>query len=504
MRYAMQLKTPSPDIAYQPLNVVGSSTFGINPKIISDRTFNMIMSDGWMVNYAGYRKEIIIQEKGEGRFIFTSIKSGALISVISDSVYSTTLYSVNGSGKKKYSTKKIGTIETISGDVFIDENNLGQIGICDKVNIYIYNYITDVFMKAVLPEGIIPGYITYQNGRFITVDLKSNRWYVSSISDGLDWFPGNSGEPLFSAMQTKPDYGKVAIRFPGRGNLLLLQGENVSELWTDVGGSIFPYQKNTSVNFDYGCISSATVATSEKFVAWLGTNERSESVIMFSDGSDVQTITEDGINNKLQAIINPRKSVGFFVKIYGHLIYQLTFYDKRDNYSLLYDFTTQKFFDVTDENQNYHIARHVAFYTDEYYFVSLNDGCIYVISSDLPTYDYGSLNFDIPRIRVCANFRYPNSKRFVLSNVVINMQQGEDPNNMIPLDNYNPTIDLSISRDGGISFGSSVSQPLNPLGQRQNIVRWDKLGAANDMVLKFRFNAKTQWNTFDGVMGIRQ
>jgi hypothetical protein len=258
------------------------------------------------------------------------------------------------------------------------------------------------------------------------------------------------------------------------------------------------------LNFDYGCISAASVATSENFIAWLGTNERSEVVIMVGTGSSVQTISTDGINNKLQLLTNPEKSVGFIVKILGHIIYQITFYDKKDNYSLIYDFTTKKFFDVTDENMNYHIARSVAFFKDEYYFVSLNDASLYVMASALSSYDYGTENFDIPKIRVTSNFRLPNSKRFIVTNMSLTMEQGNDPEYMERNTEYVPRVALSISRDGGITFGSSLANPLNLSGNRIDRVEWWKLGSANDLVFQFRFHLKSPLNTFEGVMVIRQ
>jgi hypothetical protein len=501
----MQLKTPVSGSSYQPVDIVGSSTFGLNPKILASRTFNMIQSDDWLVSYAGYRREIIPNGiKGQGRSAFTSIKSNAMIVVINNVVYSISFYSTSASGKKKYLTKKIGMLSTVEGAVFIDENNVGQIAICDQVNMYIYNYLTDTFNIANLPIGFFPGYVTYQNGRFIAPDTKSAQWALSKVGDGLDWFWGASGEPVIGAIQTKPDYARVTVRFPGSGNLLLVMGRNVSELWTDVGGALFPYQRNTSLNFDYGCISAASVATSENFIAWLGTNERSEVVIMVGTGSSVQTISTDGINNKLQLLTNPEKSVGFIVKILGHIIYQITFYDKKDNYSLIYDFTTKKFFDVTDENMNYHIARSVAFFKDEYYFVSLNDASLYVMASALSSYDYGTENFDIPKIRVTSNFRLPNSKRFIVTNMSLTMEQGNDPEYMERNTEYVPRVALSISRDGGITFGSSLANPLNLSGNRIDRVEWWKLGSANDLVFQFRFHLKSPLNTFEGVMVIRQ
>lgn len=489
-----------------PLDIVGSSTYGKNPKIMASRTFNMMFSDDWLVNYAGYQKKIQIDDVGEGRGIFSSVVSNSLFAVINENVYRITEFSVSQEGIKTFSTRLIGIIGTVSGDVFIDENNVNQVAFCDQVNLYIYNYLLDTFQVATLPADVVPGYVSYQNGRFRIPDTSTNRWYLSDAGNGLNWFWGPSGEPVFSAIQTKPDLAQAVLRFPGRSDLALVIGKTVSELWSDIGAPTFPYQKVTSLNFDYGCISSATIATSEDFIAWLGTNERSEAVIMFSNGSDIKTISTDGINNKLQALVAPEKSVGFFVKIYGHLIYHLTFYDPRDNYSLIYDFTVGKFFDVTDEDMNYFIARRVAYFDDGYYFISLNDGHIYFMSSDITSYDYGFYDngdakvFEIPRVRVCSNFRLPNSGRFIVSNVSFTMEQGNDPENTINNPNYVPKIGMSISIDGGITYSSYSTKDLNLYANRQNIVSWYKLGSANDFVAQFRLWGKGPWNAFNGVM----
>jgi hypothetical protein len=470
----------------------------------------MIQSDDWMVNYAGYEKIISIYEKGEGRGIFSSVKAKSLVVVINADVFVLSVFSVGPTGVKKFNRRKIGQLETNVGEVFIDENNTSQIAICDQQKLYIWNYSTDSFTIATLPVDVVPGYVTYQNTRFVIPDTKTGSWYASKEGDGLNWFPAPGGLPYQGAIQTKSDLGKVTVRFPGRSDLLFVMGETVSELYVDVGSPVFPYKKNTSISFDYGCVSPSTVATSEDFIVWLGTNERSEPVIMFSTGSQLNTISTDGINNKLQRINNPSKSTAFLVKILGHLIYQLTFFDPKDNFTLLYDFTTSKFYDATDENMNYHIIRDVAFFDGDYYFVSLNDGNIYLLNSDLYTYNYGinslgnKIEYDISRIRVCSNFRLPTTDRFIVKNLTFMMQQGDDVRNQIDNPSYRPRIDLSISYDGGITFGSYVSTKLNYRANRINQIDFYKLGSGNDFVAQFRFHTKGPVNVFNGVMEIKR
>jgi hypothetical protein len=495
-----------------PLDIVGSSTYGRDPKVMASRTFNMITADGWLVDYAGYKKVLDIAPQGVGRGLFNSIRSNRLIIVISNKVYSVGVYSTSNGDNRSYTTKLVGTLNSYSGDVFIDENINNQIAICDKHEIYIYNYVDGSFTLATLPIGFIPGYVRYQDGYFIAPNLVSSQWALSAINNGLNWFwNAATGGAVLGALQTKADYVKAAFPMPGKGNLLLVMGNLVTELWTNVGGAVFPYQRSFSLNIDYGCINSATIAASDTIVAWLGANEKSGAVIMFTTGADIQQISSDGINYRFSKLKNPEKSVGFFMKLSGHLLYQLTFYDPKDNYTVVYDFTDQKFYDATDENMNYHIARKVAFFNNEYYFVSLNDGNLYQMSDNLFNFDYGYFTdgspkvYEMPRVRVSSNMRTANQNRFSINNVTFTLEQGSDIQNDNNDPNYFPGIDMSMSKNGGISYGSySCRKPIYKIGKRENRLNWWRLGVANDLVLQFRFFGKGAWRATNGEVNILQ
>lgn len=231
---------------------------------------------------------------------------------------------------------------------------------------------------------------------------------------------------------------------------------------------------------------------------------------MYTTGGDIQQISTDGINFRFSKLTSPEKSSGFFIKLDGHLLYQLTFYDPKDNYSLIYDFDTGKFFDVTDEQMNYHIARHVCFFNGDYYFVSINDGNLYEMSGDFYTYDYG-LHDDkspkiqeIPRVRVCSNIRKKDQSRFVTNNISATIERGNDTSNIGNDPIYNPRIALSLSKDGGISFGSYKTLPTYRIGLRANRLRWWGLGLANDLVPQFRFWGKGPWKITNGTASTYQ
>jgi hypothetical protein len=165
----------------------------------------------------------------------------------------------------------------------------------------------------------------------------------------------------------------------------------------------------------------------------------------------------------------------------------------------LYDFQTQKFFNLTDEDMNYFITKNVAFFNNTYYFVSWNDGNIYELNANYGTYDYGNGNVEeIPRVRTCSPIRQGNSDYFCVNNLVFTCEEGQDKYaNETDLtnpdfNNYIPRIDMSISKNGAQSFSSYTTKLMNRTGVRKNRVMFRRLGIANDLTIQFRFWSKSR------------
>src|SRR5271168_333143 len=73
-----------------PINIVGSSTFGRYPKISVERTYNMFVSDNFLVPYAGYKIAIpsaLFDDAVEGRGCYSSKKLGRMVIVMDANVY---------------------------------------------------------------------------------------------------------------------------------------------------------------------------------------------------------------------------------------------------------------------------------------------------------------------------------------------------------------------------------------------------------------------------------
>ena len=532
---------PAPNTTQQveehPIAMVGGSTFGRYNKISDSQTWNMIVSDEALVPYSGYKSMVTTESQAAGRGIYSSIRGNFMIAVIGDVVYKI---------QPSLVPETIDTITTTIGDVYISENNASQIVITDKAHVYVYDYALSTFTQLTAVQFPYettgnPGYVAFQNGRILIAIEGTNIWALSGINDATEWGYTGSNRGYAGALQSKPDFIKAAIPVPGGGNNILVMGGTVAEPWQDVGAVKFPYQRSSSNNIDYGCLNASTISALNQFIVWLAVNEQSGPVIMVSSGNDLKSISTDGIDFKMATLTDPKNCTGFLFQQDGHLIYQFTFIT--DNLTYAYDFKSGLFFNISDPYLNYHPARQVVFFNNNYYFVSLNGGNVYELSTTLSgaTFADGT-SIEIPQIRITPPLRLPSQRYFIIRNfgftienglpntftttsrqtgtdgISLATQDGDDlttqdgdlldtqVNNfpLTTLTTASQRVDLSISRDGGETFGSSISQDMNPVGKRKSRMIFQRLGQANDATFQIRFYGISRFVVFPAVAEIYQ
>jgi len=540
---------PAPFLKQQiqevPLKLVGGNNFGRYPKISREETFNMIVSDEALVPYAGWFKALAIAEDVIGRALYSSQIGNLMLAVIG-----TVVYKIN-SNIQLGTPPTSGSIATSNSNVFMAENNSYQILITDGSYIYIYDYDNDIFYSSApgasnpitWPYSGGPGYCSFQDGRFVVAVNGTQNWALSLtgsvVGHTTDYFAIATTQT--GVIQSKPGYIQATVPMPGGGNNILIMGDTVCESWQNVGAALFPYQRNSSFNIDYGCLNPSSIAALENFVVWLAVNEQSGPVIMVTQGSAIRTISTDGINFRLSNLTNPTNCSAILFKQDGHMIYQFTFPD--DNLSYAYDFNSSLFFTVTDEDLNYHPAKQIVFFNNDYYFVSFKDGHLYRFGTQYTDAYYDETDVSvIPRIRVTPPLRLPTQRYYINKSLGFTVENGlpnekynlmsqpgftgtdittEDSFLLLTEDDVQITteqdlgasimhqinsawVGLSISRDGGESFGSTLRLDMNDTGHRKSRFIYQRLGIANDSTFQLRFSGFNRFVAFDGVIEVYQ
>lgn len=559
------------------LNVVGSSVFGRYPKISIEKTYNMFQSDSFLVPYSGYKiaiNSIKFNNGNQGRAIFTSSKLNKIISVIDNNVYLVDLeFNQQTLEFSSIQIIKIGELETYTGIVYIAENNKPQILFSDNEQLYLYDTTLTPRFRVVDTVNFTPGYITFHDTYFICAAKQdsfysppaTNTWRLSGQNDGLTW---EDDSKSIGFLQTKPDRIQAVVRFPSKGNMIFVMGSIVSEAWFDTGAQLFPYQRTNQFNIDYGCKSPATVAYMDEIVVWLAANEKSGPILMYSRGGMPEKITTDGIDYLFGTLQYPEDSQGFLYRQDGHLFYHINFYS--DNLSLFVDFLPDgsiKIYHASDQNLNYYIAATVAFFNNQYYFITRNNGSMYILDTIYTTYidtdTVGNINEHvIPRIRTCKNIRLASQDYFIVNDIGLTIESGEtdyqkqsagpiflisqNEKKLISQGYYTyiisqdgqeildqsgqqiiiaqqgdadiykyliaqqdkyiyttPRVDLSISTDGAATFGGDMPNVLPGIGRRKNKLQWWQMGIANDFGVQFKFWSIGRIVITNGIANIR-
>lgn len=539
----------TPQSRQEPVDVVGGSTFGVYPKISVAKTYNMYASDNFLIPFAGYRRIYDFFPSGEGRGLYVSARGRFMIAVINQVVWRID----NKPGFDTVTAYQIGNLTTQTGEVFIDENLNSQICIVDGTNAYIYNYslpapnLTQQTNGALGTGALVPSYVEYHNTYFLfgnaNVSGTDSRWYAYEFATTttIDELANTTNFGL----QTKPDNPIAVKRIPNQSANVLVFGRTVTEIHQNTGGDDV-YQRNNYVGLDYGLAAIDTLASNDEHVTFLGRNEKNDPVLIDFSGQQGKRISTDGIDHQLKSLKNPEKSTADFYRQDGHLFYIITFYDPRDNLTLAYDFNTEMFFHLSDHKLNYYPPRKIVNFNQKDYFVSLNNASLYQLSTDFTTNNENTLGVDpvedpdciheIQRIRVCSPIRSQRTTKFIANYLNIMIEQGNEDFNeanqcieyiitedgvmvitedgaiVIPEDAeqdgctvgmYQPRVDLAISIDGGVTFSNYVSKHLNLMGYRQNMLSWNRLGACNEFIAKFRFWNAGRVCVSGGVLDVR-
>jgi len=462
-----------------PVNVVGSSIFGVYPTISVERTYNMYITyngdktEEWLVNFPGYQALLaLFNEKLEGRGIFYSVRGGFFLAVVEASVWRVNLLSEIPT--------QLGTIGTNSGEVFFDENLSGQICFVDGQVAYIYNY--PLAPTAIAPvvydahsSDFVPNYVTYQNTYFIFGNaLTTNagsQWviYQQDLADS----PYSLAWVQTLALQTKPDFAKAVIRIPGKGNNILVFGSTVAELWTNIGG-LQVYQRNSSINIDFGAASVSTIAANDEVVAWLGINEKSSVALMAMKGGGAGRISTDGLDHLLESVKVPQSSTAFLYRQGGHLFYILTFFDPL---------------------------------IDQIYDIPRVRVCGTYRPKDRPEkFKINLFTFIIESGTTLQAYDTPICFGYILDEVTNQPIYTEDDLPILVEGGYcylnKPRVDLTISKNGGITFSNTVAYDLKATGQFKNQPRFINLGYAQQITFQLRFWGHGRFVVKNGTMEI--
>ncbi len=358
---------------------------------------------------------------------------------------------------------------------------------------------TVVFTGGSLPAELVANQTYYVvaivNPSTINVSATDGGTAIVSVAGGSGNIT-NEGQLQLGAITSHPGT-IVACRTLHRR--LFLFSQFFTEVWDNAGtGTNLPFRRNNSLLIELGTPAIGSISVGFDKMFFLSQDRDGLGSVMEVIGSQAIPISTKALDFQLAQYseagqISDCRS--FLIKENGIIFYRMNF--TQANHTYCYNVTqsnptqdVSKFWHEEELlNGDRHPSQTHAYFNGKNYVGDYRSPILYVIDNAI----YSNAGEDIKRMRITRSFTPPGYQRIRIDRLQIDLLQGnasQDPTNPYK----QQYIYLSISKDGGQTYGSTIKTPLGHIGQRSARSVWRKLGTiprGQGFVAKFEYYEPT-------------
>lgn len=353
-----------------------------------------------------------------------------------------------------------GTLTSDTGSVTIDENTT-QMAICDGAKIYILEYATNTFSTPVIAAS--PAYTVTQLNQYFIYNTDLGQFYISALGDGTSW---NALD--FATAESSPD-GLVRV-FASNGQLVLLGSKSV-EFWTDTGDLEFPFDRVQGARMEVGCAAAHSVVGIDNSFIWLGQTKDGQGIVYRAAGYSPQRISDYGVEFAINQSSDLSAIRGLTYQKDGRTFYGLTggnletshYYDVSLPAGIAWHERAQL---EADGSYSTDRATTCMFAFGKLLVGDKSNGNIYELSNDV----YVDADRELRAERIFTQL-FNEGNRIRINQVQVDFEHGVGL-----VDNSTPLCWLSVSTDGGESWGPELQESIGKFGNRLPRAVWRKMG----------------------------
>ena len=383
-----------------------------------------------------------------------------------------------------------------------------------------------VFSGGSLPSELVAG-ITYYvkaivSNSTIKVSATDGGPAITSASGGNGNIT-NNGQLQLGAITTHPGT-IVACRTLHRR--LFLFSQFFTEVWENAGiGTNLPFRRNNALLMEYGTPALASISVSFDMMAFLAQTRDGLGSVMQVTGTESIPISTFALDAQLSEYAKNQQIAdceGFLIRENNIIFYRMNF--TAANHTFVYNVTmsdpsqdSRKLWHEEEVlNGNRHPAQTHAYFNGINYVGHYASPILYILDNQTYTNDGEA----IKRERITKAIVPPGYQRIRIDRLQVDLLQGNisdistefitqqllteagqpilTENNIpllaeqeLPVSNPQELyVFLSISRDGGQTYGYKIKSPMGAVGQRTFRTLWRKLGTiprGQAFVCKFEF-----------------
>lgn len=365
-----------------------------------------------------------------------------------------------------------------------------------------------VFTGGALPAELVAGTTYYVvsivSPTTITVSATNGGAAITSAAGGNGSIT-NSGQLQLGTITSHPG-NIVACRTLHRR--IFLFSENYTEVWENAGlGTNLPFRRNNSLLMEVGTPAIGSVSVGFDRMFFLAQDKDGLAGVMEVKGTESLPVSNRALDYQLsQYAANPAQGVadarGILIKENGIIFYRLNFTLANHTFVLNVSMSTPQELRWHEEeilNGDRHRAQTHAYFHGVNYYGDYDVPIFYIVDSNTVT----NAGETIKRMRIGRQMTPEGYNRIRVDRFQVDLLQGQ-----LDIDDYfdydlltevgltlltesgediileqqirtgggQPTVFLSISKDGGQTYGNKIHAPMGKIGQRTFRTVWRKLG----------------------------
>ena len=376
----------------------------------------------------------------------------------------------------------VGALEDQPSPVSFADNGEVMVIVDGTTSGYAIDLVSNDFGLIIDPSFYGANVVVYLSTFFIFNRPGTNQFYTSlSLVTFIELTTGTSFNPLSIAGKSGSADPIISI-ITVYQNLWLI-GALTTEIWIGTGAAAFYFQQIQGAYINHGCSATFSAATQDVLLFWLQQDLQGRALILQGTGLGVTEISTPYIVAQIQKYATISDAIGFCFQTADHAFYALIF--PTANKCWLYELNTKRWCEWVwlDANGNYNRPRAncYMFFNAKNIVGDWQTGQLFTL--DFETYtDNGS---PIVRERTFPHM-IMDGQRVVYTEFTLSISVGT----AVPAEqDINPTISLSWSDDGGITYSQQVEQVLGAGGEFLTQPSWKRLGMARDRIFKVKWSA---------------
>lgn len=392
---------------------------------------------------------------GEGRAL--RVLNNALYAVVGANVYK--VNSAWGSTLLGQLTSFTGTVSTTS--------NSTQVLFAHKSG---WHYSTGSNLLAI-PTAPVGAIVTFIDGYVVFTESTGGEFGITALNDVT------TIDPLdIATAEAMPD-DLVSCYADAREVWLL--GIETTEIWTDTGAALFPFERIPGGVISTGCAAPYSPVYQDGSVWWLARDRTGSATFERTIGYQLERVSTHAIEHALEGYARVDDAIGFAYQTEGHSFVGWTF--PTADVTWVYDAATKLWHQRVWQDTNGVLHRHrigaYAFFNDQHVVLDHDNGQLYTMDLDSLT-DNGN---PIYRERAWPLVAPQEMKRLRCDHLELVGDMGTGATTGT---DTLAKVWLQMSYDGGQSFGFERYQTMGAIGKRTARARWRRNGMGRRPVAK--------------------